>query len=191
MTYDPTVPAANQRISVTQEPIQTNFDLANTYFGEDHQSFTAGVDNGKHNKVSLRDQTGSLPTPGAAEIALYNVTTAGQSQAFARRDGFTVEYPVLPIKAFGAFTSGGALLTGQNLIFSAFSPMSGYTMTMPANTVNGTSYGVLTTAGVNGLNPFVVGFYQITNATTFQVGFRDNASTFLTPDFFTVAVLQL
>lgn len=192
MSYNNNTPLASERISDTQEPIRLNFSLANTYFGVDHFAFNAASNNGKHRYVTMPDQTATPPSPIASELAFFARTTGGITIPFMVRDGLAApQYCVLPIRAFGSFTGGGALLNAQNLTSSAFNPGSGYTMTMPAGTVTGTSYGVLVTAGVNGLNPQVAGFYVIANATTFNVGFRNNSGTFLTPDFFTVAVLQV
>ena len=50
MTYDPTVPAASQRISDTQTPIQNNFTVLNDVFNEDHFNYD--------------DASGDPPPPG-------------------------------------------------------------------------------------------------------------------------------
>lgn len=192
MTYNPNTPLASERIADTQEPIRLNFDLANTYMGTDHFEFDAASDNGKHKQVTLPDRTATPPSPGASECAIFGKTSGAVTTPFMLRDGLaTPEYAVLPIRAFGSFTGAGATLNAQNCSSSAFNAGTGYTITMPADVVTGTSYGVLVTAGVNALNPQVAGFYVIVNATTFQVGFRNNSGTFLTPDFFTIAVLQV
>ncbi len=196
MSYTTNVPQATQRIADTQAPIQTNFNLANTYFAIDHVAFNAASNNGKHKYVTLIDETASPPTPGASEGAIYGKTTGGITQPFYRRDGFAgaPEYNLMPIRAYGTFTGAGATVNAFNLTSGAFVVNAGYTMTMPANVVSGSSYGVLVTSSFTGFNPILAPAYIITNATTFAVGFRrvdDNSFNTTQPDFFTVVVLQV
>ena len=195
MTYNPNIPAATDLISVSQGQLQTNFQQLNTVYTADHFAYNdATADATKHRRLILPDQAATPPAPGANNGALYANTAAGVTRPFWRRDALAgaPEYSMLGIRAFGAFNGGtGATVTGQNLTSSAFSAVTGFTMTMPASTVSGTTYGVLTTAGVTALNPGVVGFYAIVSATSFRVGFRNTAGTFLAPDFFTVIVIQL
>ncbi len=191
MTYNPAIPQATDRFRDSQPEFLNNFTLLNTYFGIDHFTFDALSNNGKHKQVTLPDRTLTPPAPGASECALFAKTTGGVTTPFLLRDGLAApEYAILPIRAFGAFTGAGVIVSAQNCTSSAFAPGTGFTITLPANVVSGTSYGVLITAGVNALNPQFSGFYSIVNATTFNVGFRNNSGTFLAPDFFTIAVIQ-
>lgn|SRR3990167_4521232 len=195
MSYTPNIPLPTQRIADTQAPINSNFTLANTYFGLDHVAFDAAGNNGKHKYVTMIDETATPPAPGASECAMYAKTTGAVTTPFLRRDGLaSPEIPMGLIRAYGTFTGGGATVNAINLTSAAFVLNVGFTMTMPAGAVAGTSYGVLVTSNFTGFNPILAPAYLITNATTFTVGFRrvDNNNFNTTqPDFFTVVVLQV
>ena len=198
MTYTPNVPLATERIAATQAPINANFTSANTFFGLDHVAFDAAGNNGKHKYVTMIDETATPPTPGASECAIYSKTTAAVTTPFLRRDGLgaTPEYALMPIRAYGTFTTAGVIINAFNLTSSAFVPASGYTMTMPAGTVTSTTYGVIVTGGFTGLNPGFGTTYIINTDTVFNVGFRRVSTTgtigsFQAPEFFTVIVLQV
>jgi len=195
MSYTPNIPLATQRIADTQAPINANFTSVNTFFGLDHVAFNAAGNNGKHKYVTMIDQTASPPTPGASECAMYAKTTGAVTTPFLRRDGLaSPEIPMGLIRAYGTFTGGGATVNAINLTSGAFVANAGFTMTMPAGTVSGSTYGVLITSNFTAFNPILAPAYLITNATTFTVGFRriDNNNFNTTqPDFFTVVVLQV
>ena len=55
MTYDPTVPQANQFISTSQPIIQANFNKLNVDFNVDHNPYTTpiGAGNGEHKRITF------------------------------------------------------------------------------------------------------------------------------------------
>lgn len=64
MTYDPTVPQANQFISTSQPIIQANFNKLNVDFGVDHNPNTTPLlnGNGEHKKITFTN-VGTPPYP--------------------------------------------------------------------------------------------------------------------------------
>lgn len=128
MTYDPTVPAINTRIDATYNIVQNNFDQANTIFGVDHYEFDYSDPalRGLHIQTtfaSLPNGPVPAPTPPLGFGAAYakSVTSGSPSKTttypFYRRDGFTTDYPVIPIKAFCTFitrnTNGAATIVNS------------------------------------------------------------------------------
>lgn len=64
MTYDPTVPQANQFISTSQPIIQANFNKLNVDFNVDHNPYTTpiGAGNGEHKRITFTN-VGTPPYP--------------------------------------------------------------------------------------------------------------------------------
>lgn len=64
MSYDPTVPQANQFISTSQPIIQGNFNKLNVDFGVDHNANTTPLlnGNGEHKKITFTN-VGTPPYP--------------------------------------------------------------------------------------------------------------------------------
>lgn len=82
MTYDPNVPTANQRPSVSQPIIQNNFQQLNNIFDEDHINYTAAADNGEHRKISLNDPLAADPNLPDPKASLYTKTVSGDTELF-------------------------------------------------------------------------------------------------------------
>lgn len=89
MPYRTNIPQANQRINDTQPLILQNFALLNQYFGNNHITFNAGADWGKHTLVKFFSQ-GAFPANDPAAIVgttekwLYNLTYKGNPELFVR-----------------------------------------------------------------------------------------------------------
>lgn len=58
--YIPSVPTANQKVSQTQAPINTNFNVINNSFNVDHVNIQTLTNQGNHNKVTLVNQAAPL-----------------------------------------------------------------------------------------------------------------------------------
>src|SRR5580692_1641710 len=101
MTYDTGTPQATDRIADTQQPILTNFQQLNEIYGTDHYDYTVQTSNeGFHQYVHLPDHTSSPPPTGAGVGAFYSKTTSSRTFPFWLRDGSSLSYPALPIKAW-------------------------------------------------------------------------------------------
>lgn len=101
MAYKPNIPAATDKLSVSQGDLQGNFqaidDGSSAGFAKNHVSLTAVSDVGKHKKVDLTDQTSSPPTPDAGQIVLYNAddvgSGSGRKELWANNNSALV-YPI-------------------------------------------------------------------------------------------------
>lgn len=69
MSYDPAVPGASQRPSMSQGAMLTNFSQLNTQVGTEHAALTANPRNGKHKYVSLV-QSPAAPAPVGTDLVL-------------------------------------------------------------------------------------------------------------------------
>ena len=76
MSYQPNIPQATDRPSVSQGDILTNFQELNTQIGTEHVALDAGADNGKHKYVTLQ-QNPSAPAPVGTEVYLSQEISGG------------------------------------------------------------------------------------------------------------------
>lgn len=88
MVYYPLIPTASQDLEVSQPLIQGNFAQANTSFGVDHVAFDVATNNGKHEKVTLVEQ--SNPTALADEVILFCKEVGGISRLFMMEENSAV-----------------------------------------------------------------------------------------------------
>ncbi len=114
MTYNPSIPAADDLISESQGQLLTNFTQLNTVFDIDHVAFNDGTaaNRGKHNQVTII-QGASDPTTLANENALYSKDDGG-SQLFFRKesDGTVIQMTADdPVSA----TRGSSFLPGTSV----------------------------------------------------------------------------
>jgi len=122
MTYSPNIPQAADNPSQSQPLISANFQQLNTQFGTnlatgasgDHVLFTASSGNGKHERVTLLDQSGAIAAVKQAainQVLIYGKTVSGVTMPYYTRDNIalaTTEFPLAPIKAYASFTTLGA-----------------------------------------------------------------------------------
>lgn len=98
MTYNPNVPLANQKIKDTQNPIQTNFALANTYFGVDHYAFDAASNNGVHNQVTTPEIDGSAhPSTSGSELKFYAMDAGDSNNTLLHFSRGASDSPPTPV----------------------------------------------------------------------------------------------
>lgn len=72
MTYNPNVPEATEKLSVSQGNLKTNSTAANTSFGIDHYPFDDLTANNGHHKTIHQPDQSSLPAIGStAQITGY------------------------------------------------------------------------------------------------------------------------
>ncbi len=117
MTYDPTVPAASQRISDTQPLIQNNFTVINDDYDVDHITYNTSaagaappIPGGFHRKSSYTEFGGD-PTAEAEIGSVYAKDNGdGRTDLFYRYDtgalGNSKILPLSAIKVMGAFVPG-------------------------------------------------------------------------------------
>lgn len=107
MTYDPTVPAASQRISDTQAPIQNNFTVLNDIFNEDHFNYDDASGDppppglrGFH-RMSTYSELGGDPTAFPDIGTVYTKDNGdGRTDLFYRYDDDTLgNSKILPLSA--------------------------------------------------------------------------------------------
>ena len=198
MTYNPNTPQPTDRISDTQAPIQTNFAQLNTIYGTngDHYPWTNQNpgETTTHARVTLpalptTNPPGNvLPTPGAGSCAIFAQADAGShTYPFLRRDAGTVNYPLLPIKAWGTFVTisapGAATLVNSFNVTSVTRTASAgqYNVVLPVGlnfTGGSVEYTILLSLGTaGGINTDALEF-SITSATAFTINtFNTNTGT--------------
>lgn len=121
MTYNPSIPQANDIISQSQGQILTNFNQANTIFDVDHVTFdNATVANrGKHDK-STYVELAADPVTAFNEVAVYSKDTGTQPDVFVRlENNGTVER-----------------MTGGGITAAAYCSFVGATGALQANSFN-------------------------------------------------------
>lgn len=90
MTYNPSIPQAEDDMSVSQGDLLTNFGELNTVYSEDHVALDASANKGKHKKASFVSQ-GSDPdvdSPSTLEneVALFALEDGTDTEIYARRE---------------------------------------------------------------------------------------------------------
>lgn len=77
MSYNPAIPQATDRPSVSQGQILTNFNQINTQFGIEHNALVAGASNGKHKYITLKQNPGA-PLPVGTDLVFQQGTAGGK-----------------------------------------------------------------------------------------------------------------
>jgi hypothetical protein len=85
-TYYPSIPASSDNPSVSQGQIQTNFGTLNTVFDVDHVTFSAGSNQGMHDKVTFVAPLGANPNQASPIASLYTKTLSAKSQLYFQND---------------------------------------------------------------------------------------------------------
>jgi hypothetical protein len=96
MTYNPNIPQSGDFLSVSQGDLLTNFSQVDTLFGQDHEKFSAGSNQGKHNQSTYLEQS-SPPSTLANEGAVYTKDISGATQLFFRDESNGSEHQVTGI----------------------------------------------------------------------------------------------
>lgn len=195
-TFSTTVPAAPNNPSVDQPDMLQNNVATNGILAVDHITFNAS-NGGTHQQMHMPAFTNPSAINGGVSDGSVIYSAAGVADTARAqiyyKNAFNLQIPLSLIKAYGCFDTAGTSLNTMNLSSSAFSGVSGYTLTMPANIVTGTNYGVLITPNQSGLNPLWGIGYAITSATQFSIGFRrvDNNAFGQPTNGFTCIVFQI
>lgn len=162
MTYNPTIPQANDLISQSQGQIQTNFSQADTIFDANHYTFdNATVANrGKHRYSSYVEQ-GSDPATAAGDVAIYSKDSGTRPVLFFREE------------------SNGAVnrLTGGGITAAAWCQFNGSTLTINAQ-YNIAS--IIRTGGGAPAGDYTLTFTSAFSSTNYAVFFSARSGTFPT-----------
>lgn len=185
-TFNPNVPATGSSPAQDYLAMQNNYLQTENILAVDHVSFNNAA-GGLHKQVTFNTKN----TPGAQtdpQSVLY--TANGVASTFAELNfvNQNATYPISLIKAYGLVTvSGGVPTIAQQINVASVVRVSQglYTVTLNANVVSGTSYGVMVTLQTSPPN-FFFSSANVTSATTFNINIF-NAD----PAGFTFMVLQL
>ena len=159
--FNPNIPIATNKLSVSQPQIQTNFSTSNTIFGIDHFPYTNGTSNqGKHIWVEMPNLNQSVYTLPSAPLqgTLYTKqVTVGyqsttQSQLFCWIDGVAQEWRLTGVDSVNSATFGTDTNYNVPSVVSPYPPSSmpvpnqfgGWTF-LPGGLI--LQYGVMKTTG--------------------------------------------
>jgi hypothetical protein len=184
--YQPNIPLATDKPSVSQGDIETNFQVIDEAWSIDHVPLENDTNQGFSNKTSFIAQA-SDPTPAAGIGALYVKTIAApgdESLFYVNNDGpvIRVTGPTLDAKPVYAMIPGGILLQWGTTTFVVsnlgiiISPAGGvvtlpYSYTANAYNVQLTSTNSNFLAGLVSTNKtsFTVDFLNVTTAGSYNV----------------------
>lgn len=96
MSFNPSIPSAEDLISVSQSDIQTNFSQINSVFGVDHVTLFPSVANsGKHKQVTLPELE-SAPSTAVNEGAVYTAqgTVSAVTELYFRKENNGTSIPL-------------------------------------------------------------------------------------------------
>lgn len=208
-TFSTTVPAAPNNPSVDQPDMLQNNVATSGIVAVDHITFNA-LGGGQHKQVTFNsknvpaaqtDPQSVLYTDNVIATATNTASASTVASLFYRNQNSgpgpaNNAFPISMLRAFGCFDGGGNPLNTWNMSITlpaGHTPGSGvYTIDLPANIVTGTSYLVIPSTGINGVNPGRGAMYAIASATQFVLGFRNFSNNVLAdPDQFSVLILQL
>lgn len=138
MSYNPNIPQGNQTIASTQQPILTNFSVANTAFAVDHTAFDVATNQGMHKQVTLQAVLAADPNQVSPIASLYTKV----SPSTVTSDLYYQN---------GALASNVAQVTGGGITAAAWCQFNGQTGTLNA------SYNV-TSIVRNSINNYTINF---------------------------------
>lgn len=133
MPYIPNKPLSTETLADSQPVINSNFTLADTYFGVDHQAFSAATRNGEHNKISFIgvSPAGVVPTTteGITLIAELEPTRnkyiLHQKQNSAAGGGSDASYQLTNTAVPLSASDGYSYLPGGILMQWGFATLTG------------------------------------------------------------------
>jgi hypothetical protein len=185
INYVTNIPFATHNPSSDQPNMEIDTNAVNQWTGIDHIPFNvgAGLVSGQHKQVTFNgfNVPGAQTTPNSVEYTNSTASTPA-GQLFWVNSNAT--YHLSPIRAWGVFSPAGIVLTQTvNVASIVPSGVNQWTVTLNANVVASSSYGVIATGGSQGL----IATYSITSATVFTIFITSNVN----PTTITFMVLQL
>ena len=118
MAYKNNIPQPNTLQSISQADLLNNFVEIDNIVSEDHETFTAGVNKGKHKKVILRKQAAS-PAVVAEEIGVFaKNNAAGDISLFVKNNATEIDITTCKknIKGYTRLPSGILIQWGSGTI---------------------------------------------------------------------------
>lgn len=181
-TFDNTIPAANNYPGNDQPKMLANNVSTAAWSAIDHVGY-GQTNNGQHKQVNFAvdNTTQGVQTDPAS--VLFTAPGVASTVADLQFKNQNATYFPNFIRASGLW-KGSAFVAAQGYNSTMINTGAGsYQVTMPANTVTGTNYGVVvTTYTAGGQSPSVI--YTIVSATVFTIGVfaSKNGSAFSTTD---------
>lgn len=113
MSFNASIPQSSDIPAESQAQLLTNFGQLDGIFGNNHVTFTAGTDNGKHNFCQMPEQ-GAVPATAADEGALFTQVGVAPhptvSELFYRRESNGIEIKMTGFSGTNNAASGAILL---------------------------------------------------------------------------------
>jgi hypothetical protein len=154
-TFTSSIPASGQTLGNSRAQVNNNFGNYAGLIGVNHYA-PNDINQGKHKFATFPIQA-SAPSTASGEGCLFTLTSAvnSKSELYYRQDNITtVNYPVVPVKAYGTFIIGGTTLTNSFNVTSIVRNSSGnYTVNLTEAVAwvnNVKEYTVQLTLGTNG-----------------------------------------
>jgi hypothetical protein len=129
------IPNATDQPSQSQSQIRTNFQSIQSLVDVNHVDFADGVNFGKHNFVSLVQQT-SDPTTSATEIALYSKLLSGVLTLFLRPASNGT--PITPMNP-GVVTIGSPTISPSGGSYNVFTTVFPGGLVLKWGTIHGST----------------------------------------------------
>ena len=175
-TFNSTIPAANNYPGNDQPIMLANNVSTAAWAAVDHVAY-GQVNNGQHVQVRFPvDNTtqGSQTDPASVLFTVPGTASTVADLIFKNQNA---QFPVNFIRAAGVATTAG-LVAGQsfNVTSVVHTGVGGFQITLPANTLTGTNYGVIMSSSQasGGFSPAMA--YFITSSTVFNIGIYQSQS---------------
>jgi hypothetical protein len=86
MSYNSNIPLGTDAMTISQGQIYSNYNAMNSVWSQNHVSLTSLANQGMHNSLTFREQTGSPPDPNtsATQVSLYTKAVSGIPELFFR-----------------------------------------------------------------------------------------------------------
>ena len=165
MTFNPSIPQANDIISSSQPQILTNFTQLNTLFGIDHIEYdnATAANRGKHNKITFIQQAAD-PAPPAGEIALYTKNVGGTPRLFIQEQApgsaiyqFSGAVPTAANPGSTWLPGGLIIKFGTQLLNQAGNTTINFVSAFPTNVFSITTCLRSATGGLNDTDHYILG----------------------------------
>jgi len=195
ITYNLDIPDAPNDPSVDQPKMKVNTNAVDSWNAVDHYTF-ADSNAGDHKQITFPIQN-AAGTQTTTEMTIYsgagleNINISQPLYKNSQGAGAAVPFPMGLVKAYGVFTgSSGATVGAQIYNASVARTLLGsYTVTLSANVVNNSNYGVLLSLDTNDLN--LIANYHILSSTSFTIKVRSTGSVLSDPTSLTFIVYQV
>ena len=144
ITYTVNIPFASNNPSTDQPNMEQNTNAINSWVQIDHVGFNAS-NGGEHKQVTFPAET-TQGTPSGTSSTLYTAAgVADNTHPTLQYVNANLTFPVSLVRAYGCFVgSTGAIDASQSIGVASIvrNSAGSYTVTLNANVVSNTTYGV-------------------------------------------------